>query len=164
MAPSSVSQQRRHRLGAGQQAGDVVVRAGGEHRGQHVVAGALGAKLHAQTFGEEVQDLLRRHRMHAAVMPGLAGQCDQRQQVQPQPVLADDADDAERGAAQRVGIAGAGRPLADREEADQQIQLVGQRDGDRDVGGGNRVGRALAARSGRGWRRPPARSSPSCSA
>ena len=39
----------------------------------------------------------------------------------------------ERGAAQGVGIAGPGRPLADGEEADQQVQLVGQSDGDRDV-------------------------------
>ena len=46
------------------------------------MARASGAKLHTQTFGEEVQHFLRRRRMHAAVMPGLAGQCDQRNQVQ----------------------------------------------------------------------------------
>ena len=53
-------------------------------------------------------------------------------QVQPQAVFHDQADDAERGAAQRVGVLGAGRLFVDREEADQGIQLVGQRHGDAD--------------------------------
>ena len=61
--------------------------------------------------------------------------------MQPQPILTDDADDAERGAAQGEGVAGARWSLADREEADQQVQLVRQSHRDGHIGGGDRVSR-----------------------
>ena len=66
---------------------------------------------------------------------------------QAQVVLEDDADDAQRGAAELIGIARARRLLADSPEADQHVELVGQRHGH---GGAvafalqrHRVGRAL---------------------
>ena len=62
--------------------------------------------------------------------------------MQPQPVFADDADDAQGGAAQRVRVAGAGRLFADGEEARQLVQLVGQRNGDGDRCRRDRFGRA----------------------
>ena len=82
----------------------------------------------------------------------LPGHLDQRQQLQAQPVLADDADDAQRGAAQRIGVAGAGRLLADGEEAGQLIQLVGQRHGDRDraTGTARRAARRVVVADGVG--------------
>ena len=55
-----------------------------------------------------------------------------RAQRQAQLVLEDDADHAQRGAAQREGVPRAGRLLADGEEADQRVDLVGQRHGDAD--------------------------------
>ena len=59
-------------------------------------------------------------------------------------VLEDEPDDAQRGAAQRERIARAGRLLADGEEADQRVDLVGERHGDAD-----RRGRAAVARAQR---------------
>ena len=56
-------------------------------------------------------------------------------QFQPQAVFHDQADDAECGAAERVGVLGAGRLFIDREEAHEGIQLVGQCHGDADRGG-----------------------------
>ena len=64
-------------------------------------------------------------------------------QRQPQFVLDDDADDAERGAAQRVGVLAAGRLFVDRPEADQRVDLVGERDGDGDRIGGHEIVRPL---------------------
>ena len=45
-------------VGAGEQADEIVVQPGAEHGGENVVAGALGAKLDAQAFGEEFQHFL----------------------------------------------------------------------------------------------------------
>ena len=56
----------------------------------------------------------------------------QRQQFEPQAVFANDPDDAQGGAAQREGIAGASRPLVDGEEAGELVQLVRQGDGNGD--------------------------------
>ncbi len=60
-------------------------------------------------------------------------------QRQPQFVFDDDADDAERRAAQRVRVLGAGRLLVDRPEADQSIDLVGKRHRNRHRIGGHQV-------------------------
>ena len=71
------------------------------------------------------------------------GRLDQRQQVQPETVVANDPDDAQRSAAQGVGIAGAARPFADGEKPGELVELVGERDGDRDGRGGHRIVRTL---------------------
>ena len=114
----------------------------GRHPGRVTSLAALSVP-HPQAFRQEIQNLLWWDWVHAVVMPGMAGGLDQRDQVQPQPILANDSDNAEGGAAQRVGIAAAGRPLADGEEADQQVELVGQRDGDRHTCGRDSIGRTL---------------------
>ena len=69
-----------HGLAAGEQAVEVVVGAGGKHGGEDVVAGALGAQLHAQALGEEGQDFIR----VGAGRLGLGGGGDQRAQGQAQ--------------------------------------------------------------------------------
>ena len=81
--------------------------------------------------------------MDAEVVETVYGDLDERQEMQPQPVLTDDANDAEAGAPQRIGIARAGWLLADGEESGELVQLVGQRHGDRDRCGRHCVGRAL---------------------
>ena len=43
------------RVGAGEQADEVVIRRGAEDGGDDVVPGALGAELDAEAFGEEVE-------------------------------------------------------------------------------------------------------------
>ena len=115
------------RLGPRQQADEVVIRAGGEHGGQHVVPLALGAELDAEAVGDEFEQRLASAPRPADRSPASWNSLQQRQ---PQPVLADDADHAERGAAQRVRVAGAGRHLADGEEGGELVDLVGQGDGD----------------------------------
>lgn len=70
------------------------------------------------------------------MVQALVGCLDHRRQVQANGVLADDADDAEVGTAQRAGIAGAGRLFADGAEAGELIELVGQRNDERDRRGG----------------------------
>ena len=57
-------------------------------------------------------------------------------------MLEDQTDDAERRAAKREGVLRAGGLLVDRPEADQRIELVGERHGDGDRVGGHAVGRS----------------------
>jgi hypothetical protein len=114
-----------------------------------VVAHALLAHLDLQTLGEEVEQV---------------GLLEERAERQAQPVLGDDADDAERARRQRVGIARARRLLADRPERHQRIELVGQRDGDRDRCARAAVVRAGRLHSDRRSHRPPAAGSFSPSA
>ena len=64
-------------------------------------------------------------------------------QRQPQLVLDNDADHAERGTSQRVRILRAGRLFVDRPEADQRVDLVGERDRDADRIGRHQIVRAL---------------------
>jgi hypothetical protein len=71
---------------------------------------------------------------------------DQFGQVERQRRLHQDAQHAERGAAQAEGILVAGRRLADAEEADQRVEFVGQRGGAGDVA---RAGSASPAKRGR---------------
>ena len=107
---------------------------GGEHCVQHVVARAVGAELHDQTFDDEFE--------HATDSRGVyGGGAEQLTQMHPQAVLPDDANHAQGGAAQGIRVAGAGRLLPDREEAGELVKLVGQGDGD-----GNR-----GRRRGLGW-------------
>ena len=58
-------------------------------------------------------------------------------------ILQDDADDAEGGAAQRERVFRAGRLLVDGPEADEHVELVGERDRDGDGIRGNGVRRPL---------------------
>ena len=77
------------------------------------------------------------------------------QQAQANAVLENQPDDAERRAAERKGVLGAGRLLVDRPEADQRIELVGERHGDGDRVGGHAVGwtdRPVMVLDGRGDR------------
>src|SRR5690606_28730627 len=60
-------------------------------------------------------------------------------QLQPQLVLQHQPDHTQSGAAQGEGVLGAGRLLVDGEEADEGVELVGQRDGDGQGGGGDGV-------------------------
>ena len=96
------AEERLHRLDAGQQAHEIVLAAQREHRVDHVVAHALLAHLDLQALGEEGHQIV-----------GLEEIFERQADL----VLDDDADDAERRAAQRKGIARAGRLLADRPEA-----------------------------------------------
>ena len=64
-------------------------------------------------------------------------------QRQPQFVLNDDADDAKRGASQRKGILRARRLFVDGPEADQRVDLVGERNRDGDGIGGHQIVRAF---------------------
>ncbi len=64
-------------------------------------------------------------------------------QRQPQLILDDDADHAQRRAAQRVRILGAGRLFADGPEADQRVDLIGERDSNRHRIGGHEIVRPL---------------------
>jgi hypothetical protein len=57
------------------------------------------------------------------------GRRDQFGEIELQLPFEHDAQHAERGTAQAVGIAVAGGALADAEDADQQVEFVGQRDG-----------------------------------
>ena len=127
----------------------------GEHRIEHIVAHAL-ARAAGLSSRSAKKRTCRRGSACFADAEALAAASISGQQAQPQPVLADDADHAERGAAQRIGIARAGRLLADREEAGELVELVGQRHGDRDRRGRARSSgparRVVVAR----WRRPRA--------
>ena len=129
------AEQTSDRIAAGEQADEVVIQPGAEHGVQHVMPGAFGAQLHAQAFEQEAEQFLN--------IGALAGGGDHAAQRQPQPVFADDADDAEGGAAQRVGVAGAGRLFGDAEEAGQGVQFVRQGDGDGYAALRHRVGRAF---------------------
>ena len=122
-------EETRDGVGAGEEADDVVVGAGGEDGRENVVAGAFGAELDAQAVGEEVENFGR----------GAAGFSEQPRQLQAQVVVTNDADDAEGSAAEGVGVTGASGFLADGEEAGELVQLVRQGDRDGDGRGGNRV-------------------------
>ena len=74
--------------------------------------GPLDAHLDAQALGEEREHLVG----VASRLERRGGRLDQPPQVQPQTVFTDDADDAQRGTAQRVGVARAGRLLAANEK------------------------------------------------
>ena len=63
---------------------------------------------------------------------GIERDADQFAQVERDAGLDQDPEHAERGAAKAIGVLGAGRFLADREDADQRVQLVG--DGEREPG------------------------------
>ncbi len=60
-----------------------------------------------------------------------------------QPILQHDADHAKRRAPQRIGVLAAGRLLVDRPEADERVELVGERDRDRNRRRRNAVVRPL---------------------
>ena len=77
----------------------------------------------AQNGNRFPQALVARDR--AEMMPQQHGE------RQPQFILDHDADDAEGGAAQCIGVLGAGRLLVNQPEADQGVELVGERRGDR---------------------------------
>ncbi len=107
-------------------------------------------QIHAQAVGEELQDSIGRvagRRRGVRAERGVVGvarvrRAEHRAQRQPQIVLQDDANDAERGAPQRERVFRARRQLADGEEADQRVDFVGERERDRDGRGGNAIVRA----------------------
>ena len=68
---------------------------------------------------------------------------DRLDERKPQLILQHNPDHPQRRSPQRVGVFAAGRLLVDRPEADQRIELVGERDGDRDRRGRDAVVRAL---------------------
>ena len=117
-----------------------------------------------QAFDDEVRTRRSDARCRSAGVPAAASEPRAARRCSRSPFSRMIRITPERRAAQRIGIARAGRLLADREEAGELIELVGQRDGDRHRRGGHGLGRARAARSGRGWRRRPRAVSPSCSA
>src|SRR5690606_37913675 len=72
----------------------------------------------------------------------LAGAFDQRAQVDIELFLDRDAQRADRGAAQTEWILGAAGLLADREDAGERVELVGERDGEPDAAAGQFATRA----------------------
>jgi hypothetical protein len=89
----------------------------------------------AQALEDEPQQRFIDRRELDALLPQqrVARVADQRAEVERQRRFHQDAQDAERGAAQAEGILVAGRHLADAEEADQRVELVGERHGTGDV-------------------------------
>ena len=71
----------------------------------------------------------------AALMGGVSGKSE--------PVLEHDADHAEGGAPQRIGVLAAGRLLVDRPEGAERVELVAERDHDRDRGSRDAIVRPL---------------------
>ena len=126
-------EKRAERLGPGQQTDQIVLLGGGEHGADQVVAHPGVLEVHLEPVGEERQQLRAQGAGIAALelitvsrerLPeGLA-------QRQTQAVLQDQPDRPQGGAAQSERILGAGRLLADGEEADQGVELVGERHGD----------------------------------
>ena len=134
-APSSVAEERAQGLDPGEQADEVVLAAGREHGADQIVAHTGVLQMHLQPVGKEGQELRAQRipidvgQLIAVAVQGLLEGDVQRQ---PEPILQNQPDGAERGATQREGIPRAGRLLADREEADERVELVGKRHGDAD--------------------------------
>ena len=99
-----------------------------EHSIDEIVLRALLAQLHFEAIGEERQEIVR--------LRDLAKR-------QTQIVVDEDADHTQRRTTQRIRIFRAGRLLIDGPEAGENIQFVGQRDGDADRIGWHAIGRAL---------------------
>ena len=94
----------------------------------HVVVDLLGQALGRRLAAESGD--VGRHRVERGA--------DQFAQVERDAGLDQDPQHAERGAAQAIRVLGAGRLLADREDADQRVELVA--DGEREAGAGRRQG------------------------
>ncbi len=105
-----------------------IVGARRQHGVDQVVAGAHVAQVHLEAIMEEGEEVR---------VP------DDRQQRQAGVLFQQHADDAEGGAAQRIGVLRAGRLLVDGPEADQRVELVGERHGEADLAGRHAVRRAL---------------------
>ena len=87
--------------------------------------------------------LIAQHHFQAVVEEG--EEVDIRREArqrQPHPILDHQPDHAQSRAAQRIGVLAAGRLLVDRPEADEGVELVGERHSDRDRIGRDAVGGA----------------------
>ncbi len=103
------------RLDPGHQPHQIVFMAQRKHRVDQIVADAFFPQRDFQAVGEEGKNLVG------------------NLQRQTEPVFQQDADDAQRGAAKRKGIARTGRLFADGKKPCQAVQLVGQRHGNGDL-------------------------------
>ena len=122
---------------------EVVLSAEREHGVDEVGTCALLAKVDLQPVSEEAEQIQRLavhlgaveqnfgsllgNACHGEHLRELLLHC--RHERQPQIVLQHQTDHAQRRTAELIGIAGAGRLLADRPEADEGIELVGEGDG-----------------------------------
>ncbi len=125
------------RLHAREQAHEVVFAARCEDRRDEIVPYAFLAQMHLEALGEEGEEV------GGVEFAGVGGtcrllaieplsRCKCLGERQAQAVLDDEPDDAQGRAPQGIGILGARRLLVDRPEADERVDLVGKRHGERD--------------------------------
>ena len=140
-SPSSVS---RKRPSASTRRDDhqEIVAAEREHGIDQIVPCALIAEIDLQTVGEESEKIPRDLVLLLLVARQVRAKLLEERQAHA--VLEHDADDAERGAAERIRVLGARGLLVDGPEARERVELVGKSDGN-----GDRLARHLVGRPDR---------------
>ena len=147
--PSSVVEELAQRLDAANDQHEVVLAIQCEHRIDEIVPRALLAQLHFQTVGEEREQVRRqllsinKRSRRSGRAQFLERRFNQTRQPRAKLVIENQPDNAQRRPAQRIRVLAAGRLLVDRPEADQRVDLVGERDRDRHWIGRHEIIRAL---------------------